>query len=94
MSTPAPVSVESKALIASAQHIARQIVEGSLIPYDGARRIWRECQLKLESGDHRLDPFVYWASEYEDTQDLERRALCIRAITESAALLINSGSAL
>ena len=81
-------------LILTAQQYAKEIVSGAVTPYEGGRRIWWECQLKLESGDHRLDPFVYWSSEYEETSDSERRALCDKAIHAAAAMLVQHGSAL
>jgi hypothetical protein len=84
----------SNYLIKTAQQYADEIVRGTITPYQGGRRIWWECQLKLDKEDHRLDPFAYWAIEYEETQDHERRELCDKAIVEAAKLLIQSGSAL
>lgn len=80
-------------VIRIAQQIAEEIVAGSISPYDGGRRIWKECQLRLTPGDHRLDPFVYWASEYEETLEPDRRALCDKAIRVSAEDLVKNGSA-
>ena len=80
-------------IIRRAQHIAAKMTRGSVLPYDGGRSIWRECQLALVSGDHRLDPFVYWASEYEDTHDDSRRALCDMALRLAAEMLVQRGSA-
>jgi len=48
----------------------------------------------LLPGDHCLDPFVYWSSEYQDTSDIERRTLCEKAIRVAAEALIQRGSAL
>ena len=84
---------ESEPFIRKAQRCADEIIRGAVSPYDGGRRIWKECQLRLKSGDHRLDPFVYWSSEYEDTTSKRRRALCDKALRHAAALLIESGSA-
>ena len=86
-------SDESERIIRTAQRYADEIIRGVVSPYDGSRRIWRECQLELKKGDHRLDPFVYWASEYEETSDKERHALCEKALRHAAALLVQHGSA-
>jgi hypothetical protein len=86
--------MSSANLIRVASNIAEAILAGSTSPYDGAYRIWKECQLVLKPGDHRLDPFVYWSSEYEDTSDADRRALCEKAIRVAAEALVQSGSAL
>jgi hypothetical protein len=87
-------ATDSEQLIRAAQQHARDIVAGIVSPYDGGRRIWRECQLRLGADDHRLDPFVYWASEYEETVDEARRNLCNEAIRKAAELLVRNGSAL
>lgn len=86
--------MSSASIIQVAKHIAEEILAGSLSPYNGGYRIWKECQLALLPGDHRLDPFVYWSSEYQDTSDSERRALCDKAIREAAEALVQRGSAL
>lgn len=86
--------MKNEHLISKAQLIAKEILDGKVAPYEGGRRIWRECQLALERGDHRLDPFVYWSSEYEETTDTERQALCYAALCKAASLLIQNGSAL
>jgi hypothetical protein len=87
-------SAEAADIIRTAQRYAADIVSGTVSPYDGARRIWKACQLRLPKGDHRLDPFVYWASEYEDTSDDERRALCDKGLRNAATLLIENGTAI
>jgi hypothetical protein len=86
-------SDESESFIRTAQRYADEIIRGAVSPYDGGCRIWKECQLRLKTGDHRLDPFVYWSSEYEDTTSKRRRALCDKALRHAAALLIERGSA-
>jgi hypothetical protein len=86
--------MSSAKLIQVAKNIAEEILAGSVSPYDGGYRIWKECQLVLKPGDHRLDPFVYWSSEYEDTSDAERRALCDKAIRLAAEALVQRDSAL
>ena len=81
-------------VIRIAQRYADEILRDAVTPYDGGHRIWKECQFLLERGDRRLDPFVYWASEYEDTRSKKRRALCDRALRKAADLLVQTGSAL
>src|SRR5438093_12067856 len=94
MNSPPPTSDESEQVIRTAQRYAEEIVRGVVSPYDGGRRIWKECQLKLKDGDHRLDPFVYWADEYEETSSKRRGALCDEALRHAATLLIRHGSAI
>jgi len=77
-----------------AKVIAEEILAGAVSPYTGGYRIWKECQLALSPGDHRLDPFVYWSSEYQDTSDSARLALCEKAIRVAAEALILHNSAL
>ena len=81
-------------IIQVAQRYAQDILTGAVKPYEGSRRIWKECQLNLEKGDHRLDPFVYWASEYENTTSRRRRALCDKSLRKAASSLVQNGSAL
>jgi hypothetical protein len=88
------MSMSSASIINIAKHIAEEILAGSVSPYAGGHRIWKECQLALLPGDHRLDPFVYWSSEYQDASDIERRALCDRAIRVAAETLVKQGSAI
>jgi len=66
------------------------MLEGSLSPYDAGLRIWKDCSLRLARGDHRLDPFVYWASEHEDADDDERREYCEYALKEAAKAAASS----
>jgi hypothetical protein len=86
--------MSSASIIQVAKEIAEDILAGSVSPYDGGYRIWKECQLALLPNDHRLDPFVYWSSEYQDTSDKERRALCDNTIRVAAAALVQQGGAL
>ncbi len=86
--------MSSANIIEVAKGIAEEILAGSVSPYAGAHRIWKECQLALSLGDHRLDPFVYWSSEYQDSSDSERLALCEKAIRVAAEALILHNSAL
>jgi hypothetical protein len=75
-------------IIQRAKAIAAQIVDGTLAPDDGAKRV---CLLhrELPSGDHALDGFVYWEDEYVDADSAERRAYCHRAILRVAEKLLN-----
>ncbi|MGZ3239400.1 MAG: hypothetical protein ACXWIN_08380 [Burkholderiaceae bacterium] len=83
----------SDSIISEAQKVATEILAGSISPYEGGRRIWIEFQLKLNAGDHRLDPFVYWTSEYEETNEPERMKFCEHALCEAASALLNHGDA-
>ena len=84
----------SQTRIDIATKIAQEIRLGNISPYAGARRIWFECHQELDVGDHRLDPFVYWATEFEETSEPTRRTFCEDAILQAAADLIQNGSAL
>lgn len=91
--TPAAEPSPPEALIALAHQYARLMLSGEVKPYEGAERIWLECHLRLPAGDHRLDPFVYWTSEREDSADSERLALCDHALRTAAATLLEKGTA-
>ena len=58
-----PIPDEREALLALARSIARQIVDGDVPPYDGARQIWGLC-----GGDYpeELLAFVDAASDMDD----------------------------
>lgn len=77
-------------LLVAREHAAA-ILAGTVTPYEGARRIWREIQLEVEDLGHKLDPFVYWASEWGDADDLARREFCETAIREAAQDLLSEG---
>jgi hypothetical protein len=95
MTCPPDVGPDASGLvIQAAREYADEILHGVVTPYEGSRRIWKECQLKLKSGDHRLDPFVYWSSEFEGATSKRRRALCDKALRLAATLLVQHGSAL
>lgn len=56
-----------------AREIAKRIVTGTTVPYEGAKQIW-ELSLRLADEDlSELDSFVYAASEWEDRPE-DRRA--------------------
>lgn len=54
------------AVISFAQSTARRISSGELDPGEGAKQIWELTLEEPEGGTHRLDPFVYAASEWDD----------------------------
>ena len=49
-----------------ARQYPQQIIEGSISPYEGARKIWREVANELETPSQLLLNFVGAASELED----------------------------
>ena len=93
MSSQPANSEKSEQAIQSAKQYANEIMSGALSPYEGGRRIWKECYHKLEERDHRLDPFVYWADEHESRSSKKRHALCNKALRHAATALIQNGSA-
>ena len=95
MTYPNPSKREPAILIRDASAIACEIRKGDLALYEGSRRIWWECQLHLPPDDHRLDPFAYWASEYQDAwDDPPRIALGEDALRDAVSRLLERGSAL
>jgi hypothetical protein len=55
-----------EAILRLAHDTATEILDGTIAPYTGARRIW---ELTLRAPTERipeLDPFIYAASEWED----------------------------
>ena len=73
----------SRAGLVLARAYAAQITDGTLSPYEGARRIWR-IQIDVEGLMHDLGPFVYWASEWEEADVAGRREQCETAIRTAA----------
>jgi len=86
----APQASRDEAALILAKRYAAQIRDGSLSPYTGAKAIWRELFYELRPGDHTLDPFIYWADEFDDTRDPERQKLCESAILDSARQLVGT----
>lgn len=78
---------EVSPIIRRAKTIAAQIIDGTVSPYDGAKLI---CPImwELPTGDHALDPFIYWEDEYISADTDERRDYCRRAILKSAEHLL------
>jgi hypothetical protein len=81
------VSRKQAALFLAKRYAAR-ILDGSVSPYSGARSIWQELSLEVRPDDHTLDPFIYWADEYESAHDPERQKQCELAIVDSARTLV------
>jgi len=73
-----------------AQHYARQIVEGYLSPYEGARKIWWELWTDCRELDE-LSAFAGLASEYEDDSSEAHRTEYEHDIIEEARALVIEG---
>ena len=71
-------------LIALARQHAAQIVVGDVSPADGARSISTDVFARLESGDHSVDQFAYWAEAIEDAVTDQRHVMCQVAIIRLA----------
>jgi hypothetical protein len=74
----------SPELMALARLRAAQIVVGDVSPADGARSISTEVFSRLESGDHSVDQFVYWAEALEEARTDQRQIRCQAAIIRLA----------
>jgi hypothetical protein len=85
---------DTVAVLKAAREIANEIRAGALGLYEGCRRVWWECQLYLPDGDHTLDAFTYWASEYEEAENAERKMLCERGMHAAVDELMGGQSAL
>jgi len=79
-------SVETAAITA-AKEIARDVVEGTITPYQGAKRIWSDLYTRYPTLQ-KLAPFVGFASEYED--DEAHRGEYDQMIVDECKLLLNS----
>ena len=75
-------------LVQQAKEIAKDILAGRTTPFDGAKAICK-LQLDLATGDHALDGFVYWADEYGEADNEERRSYCERALLKVAQDLLD-----
>jgi hypothetical protein len=80
-----------------ARHYARRIVERTMTPYEGARRIWMDAandafphEAKNDVWD-QLSVFVGLASQWED--DTRRRRESEREIVERAVELLAQDAA-
>lgn len=63
---------------------AGKIVDGELTPQFAAKRIWWDVHSEVEELKPELDPFVYWASEWESADDDARKMFCEDAIRSVA----------
>ena len=63
---------------------AAQIVVGDVSPADGARKISTDVFSRLDSDDHSVDQFVYWAEAIEDAITDQRQVMCQVAIIRLA----------
>jgi hypothetical protein len=68
-SVGAAVATQEEAGLIVAKRLARQILDGSLDPATGARRIWWDVVARLPALHGQLSPFVGLASEWEDHPD-------------------------
>ena len=66
------------------------ILDGTVTPYGGARRIWQLCRL-LEEPLPELDPFIYAASEWEDRPG-DRRFFDKEIVDAARAILADCSS--
>ena len=80
----APRPSQKAAALLLARDYASGILEGSLGPYEGAKKISVDLAREIRPDDHTLDPFIYWSDEYEDAHEAERRRYCELTIIQSA----------
>jgi len=62
-----PMPSRQEAGLATARSIAKDVVDGRMNPYDGARTIWWELYRRIDHLEP-LKPFVGLANEYEDDE--------------------------
>jgi hypothetical protein len=80
-----------EAALLLAHFYAKQIVDGTLKPYEGASKIWREASdIVRQDNIHSLDPFIYWADEYESSNNKARQKECEKVICENARYLLEN----
>jgi hypothetical protein len=72
----------TEALELYAKAVSTSIVASEVRPLDGAKSIWRATLLVGVHGWHKLDPFIYAASEAESRP--EDKEFFERAILEEA----------
>ena len=77
----------SRAGLVLAKAYAAQIIDGTISPYEGAQHIWR-LQVEVEGLMLDLGPFVYWASEWQETNNPASRRECDAAIRAAALELV------
>lgn len=69
---------KSEALMRLARHYAQQIVDGTVSPYDGARKLWWDVANEVEKPSQLLLSFVGAASELDDLPGRTRQDGCDR----------------
>lgn len=75
----------NEAALSIARSIARDVINGHVTPYEGAKRIWHDIYVNFSTLD-QLRIFVGLASEYED--DEKHRDLYSRDIIDECHKLI------
>jgi hypothetical protein len=79
----APSLCRRDAALLLAHRVCERVTSGKAEPYVGAKQIWA-LQIKAPEVGHALDPFVYWANEFEEAEDSERRRYCEAALLAAA----------
>jgi hypothetical protein len=78
---------QREAIMQLAHDAAAGIVDGTVAPYSGAKRIWELTSCAPTVRIPELDPFIYAASEWEDRP--EDRAHFERGIISEARALLD-----
>jgi hypothetical protein len=84
----APSMTRKEAVYILARRVAEQIINQTVKPYEGAKAIWTQFAVEVRPDDHGLDPFIYWADEFEEANELQRKEYCEAAILQSAIELV------
>ena len=83
-----PKPSRKAAALLLAREYASRILEGSLGPYEGAKKISVDLAHEIRPDDHTLDPFIYWSDGHEDAAESDRRRDCEVAIIQSSRNLL------
>jgi hypothetical protein len=83
-----PLPPKDSAVMSLSRDMARKIVNGETAPYNGAKAIWGLARLQDEDDLVALNPFIGFASEWEDSPDY--RESYERAIVEQARALLGN----
>ena|SRR5471030_2205456 len=67
-----------------AKELSKLIVSGKVTAREGARLISSDIYHKVTPPEQYLGPFVYWADEYDEAQDQDRRSLCEKGPIDAA----------
>jgi hypothetical protein len=84
----APRMTRKDAAYILALKVAGKILNQTVTPYEGAKAIWSQFAVEVRPDDHGLDPFVYWADEFEEATEEERKGFCEAAIVKAAVELL------